>query len=102
MTVKVKPRVKMPHPVVSIFLRCLTLRCTHKEGYEIDFVSPKGGKTHVDGLDLSDPVNASFWNNDSLREATKTTLKPSQIDPDVYDAVYYAGGHATMWDLLTI
>ena len=45
------------------------------------------------------PVNASFWNNDSLREATKTTLKPSQIDPDVYDAVYYAGGHATMWDL---
>ncbi|QLJ45951.1 type 1 glutamine amidotransferase domain-containing protein [Raoultella ornithinolytica] len=70
-----------------------------KEGYEIDFVSPKGGKTHVDGLDLSDPVNASFWNNDSLREATKTTLKPSQIDPDVYDAVFYAGGHATMWDL---
>ncbi|WP_416260233.1 type 1 glutamine amidotransferase domain-containing protein [Gibbsiella quercinecans] len=69
-----------------------------KEGYEIDFVSPKGGKTHVDGLDLSDPANASFWNNDALREATQNTLKPSQIDPDVYDAVFYAGGHATMWD----
>lgn len=69
-----------------------------KEGYEIDFVSPKGGKTHVDGLDLSDPANASFWNNDVLREATQNTLTPSQINPDVYGAVFYAGGHATMWD----
>lgn len=71
----------------------------NNEGYNIDFVSPKGGMTHVDGLDLSDPTNASFWNNDSLREATKNTLKPTQIYSDVYDAVFYAGGHATMWDL---
>ncbi|CUJ58557.1 TPA: type 1 glutamine amidotransferase domain-containing protein [Pseudomonas aeruginosa] len=67
-------------------------------GYAVDFVSPKGGKTHVDGLDLDDPVNAAFWNDATLRGATDTTLAPSQVDADAYAAVFYAGGHATMWD----
>ncbi len=67
-------------------------------GYAIDFVSPKGGKTQADGVDLNDPVNAAFWNNASLRAATENTLAPSQIDPAAYAAVFYAGGHATMWD----
>ncbi|MFQ8213606.1 type 1 glutamine amidotransferase domain-containing protein [Klebsiella pneumoniae] len=67
-------------------------------GFSVDFVSPKGGKTHVEGLNLDDPVNASFWNDATLRGATENTLAPSQIDPDVYDAIFYAGGHATMWD----
>jgi hypothetical protein len=30
-------------------------------GYEIDFVSPKGGNPPVDGFDLSDAVNKEFW-----------------------------------------
>jgi putative intracellular protease/amidase len=29
-------------------------------GYEMDFVSPKGGKAPVDGLDLEDGVNKAF------------------------------------------
>lgn len=67
-------------------------------GYAVDFVSPKGGKTHVDGLDLDDPVNAAFWNDATLRGATEATLAPSQVDADAYAAIFYAGGHATMWD----
>ncbi|VFR54275.1 ThiJ/PfpI family protein [plant metagenome] len=67
-------------------------------GYAIDFVSPKGGKTHVDGFDLDDPVNAAFWNDPALRAATENTLAPAQVDPDAYAAIFYAGGHATMWD----
>jgi len=67
-------------------------------GYAVDFVSPKGGRTHVDGLDLDDPVNAAFWNDAALRRATETTLAPSQVDADAYAAIFYAGGHATMWD----
>ncbi|HEE4993126.1 TPA: type 1 glutamine amidotransferase domain-containing protein [Klebsiella pneumoniae] len=67
-------------------------------GFTVDFVSPKGGKTHVDGLNLDDPINAEFWNDAPLRGATENTLAPSQIDPDVYAAIFYAGGHATMWD----
>ncbi|MCL2892587.1 type 1 glutamine amidotransferase domain-containing protein [Brenneria tiliae] len=67
-------------------------------GYTVDFVSPKGGKAYVDGLDLDDPVNAAFWNDAALRNATDTTLAPSQVDPEAYAAIFYAGGHATMWD----
>ncbi len=67
-------------------------------GFSIDFVSPKGGKAHVDGLDLEDPVNAAFWNDAVLRKAIENTLAPSQVDPDAYAAIFYAGGHATMWD----
>jgi len=67
-------------------------------GHAVDFVSPKGGKTHVDGLDLDDPINAAFWNDATLRSATENTMAPTQVDPDAYAAIFYAGGHATMWD----
>lgn len=62
------------------------------------FRQSPGGKTHVDGLDLDDPINAAFWNDAALRCATETTLAPPQVDPDAYAAIFYAGGHATMWD----
>ncbi len=71
----------------------------HAAGYSIDFVSPKGGKTHVDGLDLNDPLNAEFWNNPALRAQTENTLAPAAVRPADYAAIFYAGGHATMWDL---
>lgn len=68
-------------------------------GHAVDFVSPQGGGTHVDGLDLDDPVNAAFWNDPALRGATENTLAPSQVDSRAYAAIFYAGGHAAMWDL---
>lgn len=68
-------------------------------GFQVDFVSPRGGKCSVDGLDLNDPLNAGFWNDPVLRQATEETMKPSEINPEDYAAIFYAGGHATMWDL---
>jgi putative intracellular protease/amidase len=73
-------------------------RVLHDAGYAADFVSPRGGRTQVDGLDLGDPVNAAFWSDAALREATEATLAPGQVDPDDYAAMFYVGGHATMWD----
>ena len=67
-------------------------------GYEIDFVSPKGGDAPVDEVDLSDPVNKKFWEDEVYRKKVKNTLKPSQINPDDYVAIHFAGGHGTMWD----
>lgn len=67
-------------------------------GYEIDFVSPKGGKAPVDGFDLSDPENNEFWNNKEYRYKIEHTLKPSQVNPADYVAIHYAGGHGVMWD----
>ncbi|WP_284653266.1 DJ-1/PfpI family protein [Flavobacterium terrisoli] len=67
-------------------------------GYEIDFVSPKGGKAPVDGFNLGDPVNKKFWNDATYRNKVENTLKPSDINPNDYAAIHYAGGHGTMWD----
>jgi putative intracellular protease/amidase len=69
-------------------------------GYAVDFVSPKGGKAPVDpdGFDLKDPVNAAFWNDVTLRGAVENTKTPSQVRAEDYAAIFYAGGHGTLWD----
>ncbi len=71
----------------------------HKAGYEIDFVSPKGGMPPVDGFDLTDPVNKEFWENKKYKNKIDHSFRPSQINPDLYSAIFYAGGHGAMWDL---
>ncbi|MBO9572644.1 MAG: type 1 glutamine amidotransferase domain-containing protein [Chitinophagaceae bacterium] len=71
----------------------------HNAGYEIDFVSPQGGKAPVDGFNLDDSTNSKFWNNEEYRHKVEHTFKPSQINPDEYQAIFYAGGHGAMWDL---
>lgn len=67
-------------------------------GYEIDFVSPKGGKAPVDGFDLNDSINKEFWESPMYQEKVNNTLKPSEVQIADYAAIYYAGGHGTMWD----
>lgn len=71
----------------------------HNAGYEIDFVSPKGGEPPVDGFDLKDPINNSFWKNEVYQTKLKNTKKPNEVDFNEYAAIHYAGGHGTMWDL---
>jgi putative intracellular protease/amidase len=70
----------------------------HKAGYEIDFVSPKGGTPPVDGFDLKDPVNKEFWENKEYKNKIDHSLKPSQVNPSDYSTIFYAGGHGAMWD----
>ncbi len=68
-------------------------------GYEIDFVSPKGGNPPVDGFDLSDPVNKKFWEDKHYHQKITHSLKPNEVKPQDYAAIFYAGGHGAMWDL---
>ena len=70
----------------------------YETGYEIDFVSPKGGHAPVTEFDLSDPVNSEFWHNETYRNKVENTSKPSEIKPSDYKAVFFAGGHGTVWD----
>ncbi|MDR6806511.1 putative intracellular protease/amidase [Dyadobacter sp. BE34] len=67
-------------------------------GYEVDFVSPKGGKAPVDGFDLTDAVNKKFWDNAEARQKVENTLTPEAVKPQDYQAIFYAGGHGAMWD----
>jgi putative intracellular protease/amidase len=76
-------------------------RVLSNAGYQIDFVSPKGGKAPLDpdSLDLDDGMNATFWNNPALRGAVEHTKKPSDVHAEDYAGIYFAGGHGAMWDL---
>jgi putative intracellular protease/amidase len=67
-------------------------------GFEIDFVSPKGGKAPVDGFNLNDTTNKKFWEDTTYRNKVEHTMKPSEVNSDNYVAILYAGGHGTMWD----
>ena len=70
----------------------------HRAGYDIDFISPKGGKPPVEAVDLDDPLNAAFWNDEAGRGRVERSRRPDEIDSDDYAALFFAGGHGTMWD----
>jgi putative intracellular protease/amidase len=67
-------------------------------GFDIDFVSVKGGAVPLDGVDRADPANAAFLDDAPSMAALATTRTASEVEPREYDALYYAGGHGTMWD----
>lgn len=73
-----------------------------KEGYKIDYVSPKGGYTPIDPHSLQpDQMTTLDWqyylNHDFLNKLS-ATLSADDINPKDYDAIYYTGGHGVMWD----
>lgn len=68
------------------------------ENYEIDVVSPKGGRPPVDGFDLTDEINRKYWDDPEWQDKMSATMKPSEVNPEKYSAVFYAGGHGAMWD----
>lgn len=71
----------------------------HEAGYHIDFVSPRGGLAPMDGLEEHDPINAAFLADENLIARTRATLPIALLDPSRFDAIFFAGGHGTMWDL---
>jgi putative intracellular protease/amidase len=69
------------------------------KGYEVDIVSPKGGKI---------PLYYKFDTTEVLKRViedslfiykTSHSLKPSQVKANEYCAVFYAGGYGQFWDV---
>ncbi|MEQ1529567.1 MAG: type 1 glutamine amidotransferase domain-containing protein [Methylococcales bacterium] len=69
-------------------------------GFIVDFVSPKGGYTPIDphSLAMAEPVDWQWYQDKTFMNRLGATLKPSEVKPDHYIAVYYAGGHGVIWD----
>lgn len=69
-------------------------------GYTVDFASPEGGWAPIDprSFDLEDKDNLRMWHDLDAVEALATTTPLAEVDPADYAAIYYAGGHGTMWD----
>lgn len=70
-------------------------------GYVVDFVSPGGGQPPIDGVDRGDPLQVAFLEDAAAMRKLSTTLRPDQVYPADYAAIFYAGGHGVMWDFPT-
>jgi putative intracellular protease/amidase len=67
-----------------------------KAGFEVDFVSVQGGEPPRDGVKDGDPGQQSFLEAEG--ERLKKTPSPEEVDFTQYEAIFYVGGHGTMWD----
>ncbi|WP_175804072.1 type 1 glutamine amidotransferase domain-containing protein [Burkholderia ambifaria] len=71
-------------------------------GLQMDFASPAGGEVPIDQRSLK-----SFYLDDSARAhladpafmaRLKATLPAAAVTPSNYKAIYFTGGHGTLWD----
>lgn len=73
-----------------------------EKGYRQQIVSPKGGVSPLEPRSLKWPLadaSVKEWLNDRSRQALlSATARADQIDPADFDAIYFTGGHAVMWD----
>jgi putative intracellular protease/amidase len=68
-------------------------------GIAVDFVSPRGGRPPFDGLDKPDSVSQAFLDDAAVQARVDQSLRPEQVQPAEYAAIFYAGGHGAVWDL---
>jgi putative intracellular protease/amidase len=77
-----------------------------KAGYKVRLASPLGGFAPLDpkSFDEKDPANAAFWKeygSGAEKNATlgvKETISLNEVNPADFSAIFFAGGHGTMWD----
>ncbi len=67
------------------------------KGYVIDFVSPDGGAIPIGYLNTSDSIQKKYLYDANFMNLLKNTMKPSDVNPANYKAVYYGGGGAAMF-----
>lgn len=80
--------VELTHPL-AVF---------QQAGIPTEIASIRGGHPPIDFFDLTDPVNQRFWHDADFRKALANSLVLKDVDPSRYSAVFFAGGHGTMWD----
>ncbi len=76
-------------------------RVLREAGWAIDFATPHGGPTPMDpgSDDRCDSDNAALLGDPDAAAALGDTRALGHVDIDDYAAVYFPGGHGTMWDL---
>ncbi len=73
-----------------------------QRGFEQTIVSPNGGASPLEPRSLRFPNSdrtAKAWRADPAKMALlERTLSPDEIDSSHFDAIYFTGGHAVMYD----
>ena len=75
-------------------------------GVEVVLASPLGGAITLDPGSLkpvgeNDPLVERFLADPVAQASAKTTSVAADMDAGAFDAVFFPGGHGTMWDLPT-
>jgi putative intracellular protease/amidase len=65
-------------------------------GYAVEFASVKGGAIPLDGVEGADAASTDFLR--AHEQELNTSLAADHVDAKRYDAIFFAGGHGTMWD----
>ena len=73
-----------------------------RRGYAQQLVSPLGSRSPLEPRSLKWPnrdATAKSWLLDAARMALlSNTAAPDAVDAQDFDAIYFTGGHAVMWD----
>ncbi|HSC86463.1 MAG TPA: type 1 glutamine amidotransferase domain-containing protein [Polyangiaceae bacterium] len=67
-----------------------------RAGYEIEFVSVRGGQVPLDGVEGADASSLAFL--EAHRAELAQTPRGDAVDASRFDVIYFAGGHGAMWD----
>jgi putative intracellular protease/amidase len=68
-------------------------------GYEVDFVSPYGGQIPF----MMDPIGISSYTikYEGFLDKANNSLRPEELNPNNYSAVYIGGGYGNLFDVAT-
>ena len=73
-----------------------------KAGYQQTIISPKGGRSPLEPRSVKFPNynrSAKAWKSDDRKMMLlHRTPSPEEIDGQEFDAIYFTGGHAVMFD----
>lgn len=67
-------------------------------GYTVDVASIRGGTAPQDGRSDDDPIQRAFFTDPRMAAQLADTAALEDVDAKDYDAVFFVGGHGTMWD----
>ena len=70
-----------------------------KNGYVVDFISPKGGAIPIGYISTSDSIQKKYLYNNEFMNKLKNTLQPTEINSSDYAAIYYSGGGSAMFGI---
>jgi putative intracellular protease/amidase len=70
--------------------------------FDVDIISTSPNRVPIDPRSLlevlADKKTRAYYKNDELMDRLKMPLVPEEVDANDYGAIYFAGGHGTMWD----
>lgn len=73
-----------------------------KDDFEVDIISTQAKRVPIDPRSLlavlSNKKTRHYYLDDRFMDQLKHPLTPKQVDARDYAAVYFTGGHGTMWD----